>query len=61
MLSIPMQYMSIPGAQVDLSRSQNGELKSMSEMKRQKEDGSSQCSDLTMQVRILILGYLEWL
>lgn len=35
--------------QVDLSRSQNGELKGISEMKRQKEEGSSQCSDLTMQ------------
>lgn len=37
---------------MDLSRGQNGELKGVSELKRHKEEGSSQCSDLTMQASL---------
>ena len=39
--------------QMDLSKSQNGELRGVSEMKRLKEEDTSQTSDLTMQVSSL--------
>ena len=37
------------GMQMDLSKSQNGELKGDSELKRLKEEDTPQASDLTMQ------------